>query len=279
MPILNPEKAYTEYVPTISPEERFLTHHIKVRAGELSRYCLIPGSHLRGRKIAERLDECRVVSATRGYYIYSGYADGVLLSVCSTGMGGPQAAIALEELGKLGVDTFLRVGSAGAVQDYLGAGDIVLSTGVVRGGGTSYSYLPAAFPAIPDFGLTQDLQQAAAESGVPVRLGLTSAGDAFYAPKDEGQSELAKKAGVLAIEMEADTAFIMSQYHGWRCAAGFVLDGGNAKPIEHSSAVGLEIANHADNRDFIRGEDELIRIALMAMVRCATRDRKNAAGA
>ncbi|HEY3366322.1 MAG TPA: nucleoside phosphorylase [Symbiobacteriaceae bacterium] len=272
MPILNPDHAYREYVPPLSDVEAFGTHHVKARESDISRYCFIPGSHLRGRKIAEMLNRCHVVSATRGYYIYSGYAEGIFLTVCSTGMGGPVVAIAMEELHRLGADTFIRVGSAGAVQDDLGVGDIALTTGVVRLGGTSYSFLPASFPAVPDFDLTLDMKLAAAELGIPVHMGVTSASDAFYAPKDEAQRALFERSGVVAMEMEADTAFILSQYNGWRCAAGFVLDGGNAKEIHHSSAKDMAIANHADNQDFVQGEENLIGLSINAMVRCARRD-------
>ncbi len=273
MPILNPEHAYREYVPALPAGESFTTHHIKVRQEEVSRYCFIPGSHLRGRKIAEQLDDCRVVSATRGYYIYSGYFEGVFMSVCSTGMGGPVVAIAMEELARLGVDTFIRVGSSGAGQDYLGVGDIAISTGVVRLGGTSYNFLPASFPSVPNFDLTLDMKLAAEELGVTAHLGVTSAGDAFYGPKDPNVGALLRKAGLIAMEMEADTQFIVGSYNGWRCAAAFVLDGGNAKKIKQSSAEGMEIANHADNAEFIKGEDDLILISLKAMARCARRDQ------
>jgi uridine phosphorylase len=272
MPILNPEHAYKEYVPSIPAGETFATHHIKALPSEISRYCFIPGSHLRGRKIAEQLENCKVVSATRGYYIYSGYSEGVFLTVCSTGMGGPVVAIAMEELHRLGVDTFIRVGSAGAGQDYLGVGDIAISTGVIRAGGTSYNFLPASFPAVPDFDLTLDMKLAADELGIKTYTGVTSAGDAFYAPKDAAQRDLFKKAGLIAMEMESDTEFIVGSFNGWRCAGGFVLDGGNAKKIQNTSAKGMVIANHADNSEFIKGEDDLIRLSIKAMVRCAKRD-------
>lgn len=272
MPILNPEHAYSEYIVDLKPGESFPQHHIKVRPEDISRYCFIPGSHLRGRKMAERLDDCRVVGATRGYYIYTGTYKGVRMSICSTGMGGPVVAIAMEELGRLGVDTFVRVGSAGAYQDDLGVGDIALATATFRAGGTSYNYLPGGFPAVADFFLTHDLVEAARNLGITVHTGVCSAGDAFYGRKDANQAALLKKAGVVAVEMESDTQFIVGAYNNWRCAAGFVLDGGNAKKIKESSSADMEIANHATNDEFIQGEDDLITVALEGMVRCAMRD-------
>lgn len=272
MTLQNAEYAYREYVPPLADGEQFLTHHIKARPEDISRYCFVPGSHLRGRRIAERLTDCRVVSATRGYYIYSGYADGVFLTVCSTGMGGPATAIAMEELGRLGADTFIRVGSAGTLQEHLGVGDIVISTGVCRLGGTAGRYLPQWFPAVPNFELTDDLRQAAAARNVPVHMGVTSAHDAFYGQRDPDERAMLRDAGLMAIEMEADAQFIVGQVRGWRCAAAFVLDGGQGRKIGQTSAPGMNIANHADHPGFVQGEADLIQISIDAMVRCAKRD-------
>lgn len=272
MPILNPEHAYREFLVNLPEGERFEQHHIKARKADISRYCLIPGSHLRGRLMAERLDDCRVVSATRGYYVYSGTYQGVFVTICSTGMGGPVVAIAMEELGKMGVNTFIRVGSAGTLQDFLGVGDIVVATAANRAGGTSFNYLPGSFPAVANFDVTRELVAAADRLQVQVHTGVCTAGDAFYAPEDQELRPLFKQAGVLALEMESDTAFIVSQFRGWRCGAAFVLDGGPARPVADSSAVDRNIADHASNDDFRRGEAAVISVALEAMVRLATRD-------
>lgn len=273
MPIQNPEHAYKEYVPALQEGERFTEHHIKVRKADISRYVFIPGSHLRGRRIAEMLDDARVVSATRGYYLYSGTYQGVFLTVCSTGMGGPATAIAMEELGRLGADTFIRVGSAGAVQDRMGVGDIAIATATVREGGTSHAYLAANFPASANFALTRAMVEAAERAGTKAEAGVCAAGDAFYSPDDPRTWEAWRKAGVLAIEMESDTAFILAHYHGWRAGAAFVLDGGQAKDILESSAADRAIAHHGRNPDFLRGEEALIRLCLEAMVAVARADR------
>ncbi|MDF2630026.1 MAG: uridine phosphorylase [Symbiobacteriaceae bacterium] len=274
MPLINPEHAYAEFVPALGPGEAFSEHHIKVRREDLSRYVLIPGSHLRGRLIAEQLDECRVVSATRGYYIYTGYYQGQRLTVCSTGMGGPAAAIAMEELGALGCDTFLRVGSAGAVAPGLGVGDIAVATGCVRGGGTANRYLPLSFPAVPDFALTSALVTAGLAAGVAAHAGVVATGDAFYAPDPEAESALLRQAGVLAVEMEADTLFVVAQYRGWRAAAGFVLDGGEAREVGESSSEHMAIADHATHRTFKEGEMALIRMSLTALAGLAAKEQR-----
>ncbi|HWI64161.1 MAG TPA: nucleoside phosphorylase [Symbiobacteriaceae bacterium] len=274
MPLINPEHAYREFVPTLAPGEAFSEHHIKVRREELSRYVLIPGSHLRGRLIAEQMADCRVVSATRGYYLYTGFHNGQRLTVCSTGMGGPAAAIAMEELGAMGCDTFLRVGSAGAVAPGLGVGDIAVATGCVRGGGTANRYLPLEFPAVPDFSLTAALAEAGRAAGLGLHFGVCATGDAFYAPDPEAESGLLRRSGVLAIEMEADTLFVVAQYRGWRAAAAFVLDGGDAREVGESSSGHMQIADHATHRTFKEGEMALIRLSLDALAEVARREAR-----
>lgn len=272
MSIQNPEFAYKEYLPELPEGERFPEHHIKVRKADISRYVFIPGSHLRGRRMAEMLDDCRVVSATRGYYLYSGTYRGIFMTICSTGMGGPVTAIAMEELGHLGADTFIRIGSAGAIQSYLGVGDVAVATATVRGGGTSYRYLPASFPAAANFDLTRAMVEAAEKMGAVVHAGVCVAGDAFYDPSDAQERDQLRQAGALAIEMESDTAFIVAQYRGWRAGAAFVLDGGPAKQILESSAAHMNIANHASNAEFLRGEEMVIRVGLEAMAAIAAKD-------
>lgn len=274
MAIRNPEAAYREFTVELAPGERFTQHHIKAREADISRYVFIPGSHLRGRRMAERLDDCRVVSATRGYYVYSGYHQDVFITVCSTGMGGPVVAIAMEELGRMGADAFVRIGSAGGLQPHLGNGDIVVASATVRAGGTAIHYLPGNFPAAPDFRLTRELADAIERRHGTAHTGLVVSGDAFYGPRPLDGWDDYQRAGVLAIEMESDTQFIVGKYHGWRCAAAFVLDGGPAKAIGDSSAVGQEIAHHSSNPEFLKGESDLIDAALDAMAAYAQRAGK-----
>lgn len=254
---------------------QYTQHHIKAPAEAISGYCLIPGDHIRGKKIAERLQGVELLSSTRGIFVYSGTYGDVFMTVCSTGMGGPQVAIAMEELGRMGAHTFIRVGSSGGIQDEIGVGDIVVATATYRDGGTSYKYLPGPFPAVADFFVTRELYDVAVEMGVKVHLGVVVAGDAFYAPKDPTLRQLLKDAGVLCGEMESDTEFIIGHYRKFRCGAIFVCDGGpRSKEIKSVGKVSINIANHATDPDFLEGEDKIIAIALEAMRRIALRDRE-----
>ncbi|MGE5140996.1 MAG: nucleoside phosphorylase [Rudaea sp.] len=232
--------------------------HIRCDPQDISRYCFTPGDHARARKIAAHFERARLVSESRGYLVLSGYFGGAFMTVCATGMGGPTVAIALEELGHMGADTFIRVGSCGVLQPGLTVGDVVISIGAVRGGGTANAYLPPSFPAVPSFEVTRALVDAAADRGIAVHVGVSSSGDAFYAPS-RGQD--LREGNVLAVEMEADTLFIVGQYRGWRTGALFASDG-----------TSTEIKPAWGEEAFRRGEENAIRIALEAMRGIAKKD-------
>lgn len=235
--------------------------HIKCDARDIARYCFTPGDPMRARKIASRMQNARVVSETRGYLVLSGEYEHMFMTVCATGMGGPAVAIALEELAHMGADTFMRVGSCGSLQANIGPGDVVISTGTVRLGGTANAYLPQSYPAVPTFGITRELVDAAAELQIPVHVGIGVATDAFYAPPHAEMTG----AHVLAIEMESDTLFVLGQLRGWRTGALFAADG---RPSEVKPAWGEEA--------FRLGEENAIRIALRGMLKIAAGDSQSA---
>lgn len=245
----------------------YTQHHIKARDEDIARYCLIPGDHVRGRKIAEKLDGMRVVSETRGYLVYTGTYLGTRITVCSTGMGGPQVAIAMEELGNMGADTFVRLGSAGGLEDRTGVGDIVIATAAYRGGGTADEYLPKPFPAVADFEVTRALYETASEMGIDALVGPCATVDAFYRPDNEEHNALLREGRILCIEMEADTEFIVGLHRGFRCGAAFVLDNGpRTKKVEVQSGS-LNIAHHGKDPVFVAAEEKLIEMGLGAIVR------------
>lgn len=234
--------------------------HIRCDPKDISRYCFTPGDPARAKKIAGYFDDARFITDSRGYLVYSGHYQGIFMTVCATNMGGPSVAIALEELAHMGADTFIRVGSCGAVQPNLGPGDVIISTGAVRLGGTSNAYLPLTYPAVPTFQVVRALVDAAAELNVPVHLGIGASVDAFYAPQE--RREEMTRAGVLSIEMESDTLFIVGQYRGWRTGAIFAVDG---TLREIKPAWGEEA--------FRRGEKQAIEVALRAMRQIAAADQ------
>lgn len=235
--------------------------HIRCEPGDISRYVFTPGDHARARKIASRFTDARLVTDSRGYLVFSGAYDGIFMTVCATGMGGPTVAIAVEELAHMGADTFIRVGSCGVLQQGMTAGDVIISSGSVRFGGTGTAYLPPAFPAVPTFEITRALVDASAELGVAVRVGVSASGDAFYAPREHRDRDLLIRAHVIAVEMEADTLFIVGQYRGWRTGAIFASDG-----------TATEVKPEWGDAAYRRGEDQAISVALRAMHKLATAD-------
>lgn len=236
--------------------------HIECDPKDISRYVFVPGDHDRAQKIAKYFDDAYLVSDTRGYLVYSGYVGGMHMTVSSTGIGGPQVGIGIEELGHMGADTFIRVGSCGTLQDDINVGDIIVTNGVYRGGATAHSYLSPAFPAAPDFAVLSALVDAAEKLNIDVHVGLDWSSDAFYADSDPTLVTKLKQAGVKSIEMEADTLFIISNFRGWRAGALFACDGTSS---EIKPAWGEEA--------FKLGEENEIRIAIEAMKSIALSDQ------
>jgi len=237
--------------------------HIRCDAKDIARYVFTPGSHARAKKIAAHFDDARLVSDSRGYLVFTGTVDGIPMTVSSTGMGGPTTAICLEELGHMGADTFIRVGSCGTYQDYVDCGDVIISTGIFRAGGTANNYLPIQFPAVPNFEVTTALVNSAKKLGLKVHVGRGSAGDAFYAPKDPNMCELLKQAGLVSAEMESDTLFVIAALRGWRAGALFACDGTSTE----TKPEWCEAA-------FRQGEENAIRIAIEAMKNIALADNQ-----
>ena len=155
-------------------------YHIQVGAGEVGRYVILPGDPKRCAKIAAYFDDARLVADSREYVTYTGYLDGVKVSVTSTGIGGPSASIAMEELVKCGADTFIRVGTCGGVQLDVKSGDVVVASGAIRMEGTSREYAPIEFPAIADLDITNALLASARELGQTCHVGVVQCKDAFY---------------------------------------------------------------------------------------------------
>ena len=136
-------------------------YHTGVGSQDIGKYVILPGDPKRCAKIAEFLTDAKQVADNREFTTYTGTLDGVRVSVTSTGIGGPSAAIAIEELSKCGAHTFLRVGTCGGMQENILGGDLVIADGAIRMEGTSREYAPVEYPAVPDFTVTTALVQAA----------------------------------------------------------------------------------------------------------------------
>ena len=206
-------------------------YHLNIAPGEVGRYCIVPGDPGRCEKIAAYLDGAVHVMSTREYTTYTGTLLGEKVSVVSTGIGGPSAAIAMEELIQMGADTFVRVGTCGGMALKVQSDDVVIATGAIRMEGTSREYAPIEFPAVADFQVTTALVQAAQNLGKPWHAGVVQCKDSFYGqhspqtmPVDyelQNKWQAWLKLGALASEMESAALFTVAAARGVRCGACF----------------------------------------------------------
>lgn len=196
--------------------------HIRTTPEEVGRYVILPGDPARVPKIAALLDNARQVAQNREYNVYTGTLMGEKVTVCSTGIGGPSAAIAVEELIKCGADTFIRIGTSGGIELNVWGGDLIIASAAVRAEGTSYEYLPQGYPAAADFDVVSALVESAEElssdeNGKRYHVGVVHSKDSFYGevePDGSAVSDNIKsrwesylKCGCLTSEMECAAVF------------------------------------------------------------------------
>ena len=208
-----------------------LQFHIKCKKGDVGRYCILPGDPGRCEKIAAYFDDPVKVQSNREYTTYTGTLLGEKVSVCSTGIGGPSAVIAMEELAAIGADTFIRVGTCGGIALQVQSDDVVIATGAVRHEGASREYAPIEFPAVSDYHVQEALVAAAKALGKPWHAGVVQCKDSFYGQHDprrmpvsyelQNKWEAWKRLGVLASEMESAALFCCASALGVRCGSCF----------------------------------------------------------
>ena len=208
-------------------------YHIQVAPGEVGRYVILPGDPKRCVKIAQYFDDPVKIADSREYVTYTGTLDGVKVSVTSTGIGGPSASIAMEELVQAGADTFIRVGTCGGMDIDVKGGDVVIATGAIRMEGTSKEYAPIEFPAVADFDIVNALVASAKELGVTYHTGVVECKDSFYgqhSPETKPVSyELLNKweawlrLGTKASEMESAALFVVANALKVRCGSNFLV--------------------------------------------------------
>lgn len=237
-------------------------YHIQVAKGEIGRYVLLPGDPKRCAKIAKYLDDPVLIADSREYVTYTGTVDGIKVSVCSTGIGGPSAAIAMEELVNCGADTFIRVGTCGGMQQQVLSGDLVIASGAVRMEGTSREYAPLEYPAVSDFEVLKALEEAAGKLSMRRHIGVVHCKDAFYGqhnPELLPQSSILlqkwdayMKMGCLASEMESAALFIVSNYRKVRCGTVLLVMANQTRaklgldnPIVHDTDCAIRTAIEA----------------------------------
>jgi uridine phosphorylase len=192
--------------------------HIRCRKGDIAPYVIIPGDPGRVKRIVDQMDQADLLSQNREYIVYTGIYRDTPITVCSSGIGGPAASIAFEELIKLGAKVFIRVGSAGGRQKTTPIGTPIVINATYRGEGTSKAYLPAEFPAVSDLDVTNALVQALKDRNEDYQVGLGFTRDAYYV-QDKELNQLLTDCNVLAAEQEAATLFIIGSVRGVKTGA------------------------------------------------------------
>ncbi len=249
-------------------------YHIQVARGEVGRYVILPGDPGRCEKIAAYFDDPVKIAQSREYVTYTGTLDGEKVSVTSTGIGGPSASIAMEELIPCGADTFIRVGTCGGMQKEVHGGDLVIASGAVRMEGTSREFAPIEYPAVADIDVVNALAQAAKNNGygkgkhaseedsVHYHIGVVECKDSFYGQHSPERMpvsyELLNKweawlrLGVLASEMESAALFTVAAFERVRMGSVFLVvanqerqKAGLPNPVVHDTDAAIRTAIEA----------------------------------
>ncbi len=198
--------------------------HLLVEPGDLHEIALLPGDPERVERIAGHCEDSEIVAENREYKLVNATYEGIPLTICSTGIGCPSAAIAVEELSAVGVESFIRVGTTGALQEEIEIGDVVVATGAAKDEGTTERYESNTVPAVPEYDVLSALVEAAETREEPVHVGPIASDDAFYAETDE-YIDSWERAGLLSVEMEAAAIFTLARRKGLRAGAICTVDG------------------------------------------------------
>lgn len=237
-------------------------YHINLQEGDVGEYVILPGDPKRCKKIAEYFDDAQLVADNREYVTYTGYLDGTKVSVTSTGIGGPSAAIALEELVKCGAKTFIRVGTCGGIDLDVKGGDVVVATAAIRMEGTSKEYAPIEFPAVANLEVASALVQSAKNLGYEYHAGVVQCKDSFYGQHSaeimpvsyelQNKWEAWKRLGCKASEMESAALFIVASYLKVRIGSVFLVVANQERekanlenPVVHDTEKAIKTAIEA----------------------------------
>lgn len=239
--------------------EHGIQYHLQIKSGDVGKYVILPGDPKRCKKIAAYLEDAQLVADSREFVTYTGYLDGVKVSVTSTGIGGPSAAIAMEELVRCGADTFVRIGTCGGIATDVKSSDLVIATGAVRMEGTSREYAPIEFPAVADYHIVRALEQAGKKLGHTCHIGVVQCKDSFYGQHEPEKMPVSyeltakweawKRLGCLASEMESAALFTVGSYLHVRVGSVFLVVANQEReklhlenPVAHNTDAAIQTA-------------------------------------
>lgn len=247
--------------------------HIRCVEGDVGKYVILAGDPGRCESIASYLDDAKHIGMNREYNIYTGYLEGEKVSVCSTGIGGPSTAIAIEELHHIGADTFIRCGTCGGIDLDVKSGDIVVATGAIRYEHTSVEYAPIEFPAVADYDIVHALKETSKEMGFNTHVGVVQCKDSFYGQHSPKLSPVSyellnlweswKRLGVKASEMESAALFVIAS--ALKCRAGSCF---HVIWNQEREAAGLD-------QNMSEDTSGAVKVAVEAMRKVILEDKKN----
>ncbi len=231
--------------------------HIRCAKGDIAPYVIIPGDPGRVERIVAQMDDAKFMAHNREYITYTGHYKGVRITVTSSGIGGPAASIAIEELIKLGAKVFIRIGSAGGRQKSTPIGTPIVINASYRGEGTSKVYLPTEFPAVASLDVTNALVKALENEKEDYQVGVAFTRDAYYV-QDQKLNELLTSVNVKAAEQESSILFIIGHCRGVKTGA----------IVSSDSNIWLEKQPTLEEKEklFKIGEKKTIKAALEAIV-------------
>ncbi len=243
--------------------------HIHCVPGDVGRYVILPGDPGRCASIAALFDDAHHVGQNREFNIYTGSLLGEKVSVCSTGIGGPSASIAMEELHAIGADTFIRTGTCGGIDLDVQSGDIVVATGAIRFEHTSVEYAPIEFPAVADPDVMFALREASLALGNRTHVGVVQCKDSFYGQHRPGSMPVSgellekweawKRLGVKASEMESAALFVVASALGCRCGTCLHVIWNQER-----EAAGLDQKKNEDTSSAVRVAVEALKKLILA---------------
>lgn len=242
-------------------------YHIKVKKGDVGKYVILPGDPGRCKEIAKYFENSSLVASNREFTTYTGTLLGEKVSVTSTGIGGPSASIAMEELVACGADTFIRIGTCGGINMKVKSGECVIATGAVRNEGTSREYAPLEFPAVSDFEITTALVHACKKLDLRYHCGVVQCKDSFYGQHSPERMPVSyellekweawKRLGVLASEMESAALFTVASALGVKCGSIFQVVWNQER-----KAAGYEEEDCMSTENAIKAAVEAIKIRI-----------------
>lgn len=244
--------------------------HIQLSAADGAPYALLPGDPARIPRIASCLEQAQELAWNREFRSVRGQFQGVPVLAVSTGLGGASAATALEELSRIGVRYFIRIGSCGALQKGLSLGDLILVSAAMRDDGASGAYARPSYPAAADYTLLRACEESARELAVPFRIGYCRSHDSLYAPEKKEMDALCHRQGILGSDMETAALFVCASLKGLYAAS--ILN----VVVEYEQDLAGQINRYADGEArTAQGERREILTALHALVRIHLKSRSD----